>query len=90
MAEAIIQQFDARVPSLYDQVDGTNGFLEIEDRRGQLQRFPLVSISIGIASTRQRRFLHRAEAVAVATELKNHAKRTPGSSYAPERTAGEG
>ncbi|MEX2275845.1 MAG: response regulator [Actinomycetota bacterium] len=85
IADTIIERFDAGAPSFYDPADASNGYLEIEDRRGQLQRFPLVSISIGIASTQQRRFLHRAEAVAVATELKNHAKRTPGSSYAPER-----
>ena len=84
-AAEIIRRFDALSPTLYDDPDAAVGFLEGEDRKGNVQRFPLLSVSIGIASTALRRFEHRAEAVALATELKNLAKRTDGSSVAADR-----
>ena len=85
LAEEAIRRFDAAVAGWYDPEDATAGFLETEDRRGELQRFPLLSMSIGIATTDVRPFTHRAEAVEVATELKNLAKRTPGSSVSVDR-----
>jgi len=44
-------------------------------------------VSSGIATTTTRRFAHYGEAVAVATEMKQFAKRESGSSYAIDRRA---
>ncbi len=85
IAERVIRAFDETVATFYDEKDARQGYVEEEDRRGQLQRYPLLSISIGIATTAIRRFEHRAEAVQVATELKNFAKKTSGSSFAVDR-----
>jgi diguanylate cyclase (GGDEF)-like protein len=85
IAEEVISRFDELSPTLYEQEDAARGFVEAEDRQGKRQRFPFVSVSIGIATTAGRRFSHRAEAVQVATELKNYTKRTPGSSYTLDR-----
>lgn len=87
IAREVIAAFDREVVSFYDEEDATRGYIVAEDRRGEPQRFPLLSISIGIASTDVRRFEHRAEVVQVATEMKNFAKRTAGSSYAVDRRA---
>jgi GGDEF domain-containing protein len=84
-ARRVIGGFDARVPSLYDPEDATAGSIEIEDRQGQLRRFPIVSVSLGIASSAQRSFANHRELVATATELKSVAKRDHGSSYAIDR-----
>ena len=48
-----------------------------------------MSISVGIASTDRRQFAHYGEAVAVATEMKQFAKREPRSSYAVDRRTPE-
>jgi hypothetical protein len=52
-----------------------------------MQDVPLVAISVGIATTARRGFAHYGEAVAVATEMKQFAKRDLGSSYAIDRRA---
>ena len=52
-----------------------------------MQKLPLVGVSVGIATTGVRRFAHYGEAVAVATEMKQFAKREAGSSYAVDRRA---
>lgn len=88
VAEEVIHRFDALAPSLYDEQDRARGYLEAEDRQGNSQRFPTLSISIGVVSTSSRSFVHRAEVVQVATDLKNYAKRTAGSSYAVDRRLG--
>jgi diguanylate cyclase (GGDEF)-like protein len=85
VAREVIARFDRLSPTLYDEEDRRRGAVEAEDRQGRLRRFPLLSVSIGIATTESRTFGHRAEAVEIATELKNFAKREPGSSYAVDR-----
>jgi hypothetical protein len=88
VVEDLIERFDLEVPSLYDPGDAERGWIEVENRRRQLERFPLVTISVGVASTATRRFGHYAEAVATATEMKSLAKQQPGSSWAADRRIG--
>jgi diguanylate cyclase (GGDEF)-like protein len=85
VAREVIRRFDELSPTLYDEGDRQRGGIDAEDRQGSPRHFPLISISIGIATTDARTFLHRAEAVGVATELKNFAKRDPRSSFAVDR-----
>jgi diguanylate cyclase (GGDEF)-like protein len=80
-----IRRFDTLAPTLYDEADRARGGIDAEDRQGHVRHFPLLSISIGIATTEAREFAHRAEAVSIATELKNFAKREGGSSFAVDR-----
>ncbi len=82
-----LELFDAVVPSLYDSDDAQRGHVALTDRQGNLRKFPLVSVSAGIASTGRRQFSDHRQVVAVATEMKNVAKATPGSSVAVDRRA---
>jgi diguanylate cyclase (GGDEF)-like protein len=88
VVEDLIERFDREVPSLYDPEDAARGFIEVENRRRQLERFPLVSLSVGVASSATRHFGHYAEAVAAATEMKTLAKQQPGSTWAADRRSG--
>jgi diguanylate cyclase (GGDEF)-like protein len=88
VVEDLIERFDHEIPSLYDPEDAEHGWIEVENRRRELERFPLVSVSVGVASTASRRFGHYAEAVAAASEMKSLAKQQPGSAWAADRRAG--
>jgi diguanylate cyclase (GGDEF)-like protein len=86
LADRIIERFDGCIGDLYDPADRARGSIEVTDRRGEPQRFPIMTISIGIATTERRRFAHYAEAVAVATEMKAYTKKAhEGSSWAADR-----
>jgi len=85
VAKKLCERFDEEVPALYDKIDAERGAIEIEDRQGNLRRFPLLTISLGVASTDRRKFAHFGEAVSVATELKQFAKKESRSSYALDR-----
>ncbi len=85
VARGICQRFDANRVEFYEAEDLDRGFVRMEDRKGVMQDIPLVGVSIGIASSSRRSFAHYGEAVAVATEMKQFAKREGGSSYAIDR-----
>jgi diguanylate cyclase (GGDEF)-like protein len=85
IAKRVCDRFDGSRAEFYDSEDLSRGFVRMEDRKGEMQDIPLVSISIGIATTAKRAFAHYGEAVAVATEMKQFAKRDQGSSYAVDR-----
>jgi len=85
LAETIVQKFERETAGLYDQEDRDRGFIEVVNRRGETQRFPFLSVSIGIATSAHRKFKHYAEAVAIATEMKTFTKGTACSSWAVDR-----
>ncbi|HEX8098768.1 MAG TPA: response regulator [Actinomycetota bacterium] len=85
LAKTLVDRFDEIAPSLYDSIDRDRGCIEVPDRQGNVKIFPLLALSIGVASSAARRFIHYGEAVSVATELKQFAKRESGSSYALDR-----
>jgi len=86
VAERVIERFDAEISNLYDVEDRERGHIVVTNRRGEIQRFPIIGISIGIATTERREFGHFAEAVTIATEMKSFTKRThEGSSWAVDR-----
>jgi diguanylate cyclase (GGDEF)-like protein len=84
----ICEHLDKEVRRFYGPEELERGTVESLDRRGQPIRYPLVSISIGVATTAVRDFSHFGEVVAVATEMKQAAKRTEGSSFAVDRRTG--
>jgi diguanylate cyclase (GGDEF)-like protein len=85
VAKRIVERFDGAIHEFYEQEDLQRGYVEVEDRKGVMQKLPLAGVSVGIATTNVRMFEHYGEAVAVATEMKQFAKREPNSSYAVDR-----
>ena len=49
-----MERFDESAPDLYDDDDRERGYVEVTNRRGELQRFPMLTVSIGIATTDHR------------------------------------
>ncbi len=80
-----IDLFDSQVPRLYDPIDAERGYIAILDRQGAERRYPIVSVSIGVAVTGRRAFRDHREIVAIATEMKTVAKRRLGSAVAIDR-----
>lgn len=86
-SEEIISAFDRIIPTLYDKNDKERGFIETLDRQGNSRKFPITSISIGIATNRSRSFSHFGEMTEVASEMKKLAKYSWGSCYLTDRRA---
>lgn len=86
LCSRLLGAFDAAVPGFYDPEDVDRGFLEVTDRRGELRRHPLVTVSIGVAIFTGGDRDHRA-VVAAASEMKGVAKTQAGSVIAVDRRA---
>ena len=84
-AQEILRAWDGAVPHLYDEADYERGYIEIADRRGEVQRYPLMTVSVGIATNRHRTIASHWEAAEIATEVKHYAKMESGSSFAIDR-----
>ena len=85
LTNRVLRLFDDGVLGLHDPEDVANGYIPIVDRQGNERRFPLTSVSIGVAMTGRRQFRDHREIVAVATEMKAVAKGIPGSAVAIDR-----
>jgi diguanylate cyclase (GGDEF)-like protein len=81
----IISVFDSFVPLQYSEQDRRAGYFFGKDRRGQLHRVPLMTLSIGVATNARRSFAHAAQVSDLATEMKTYAKTQPGSVYFIDR-----
>jgi diguanylate cyclase (GGDEF)-like protein len=85
VAADAIERFDRTIASLYDSEDGEAGYIEVADRRGNLHRYAITSLAIGIATTSLRPIRTQWEASVIATEMKAHAKRHGRSAYEVDR-----
>ncbi len=81
----IVSIFDSLVPYQYSEQDRRAGYFFGKDRRGQLHRVPLMTVSIGIVTNERRTFTHAAQVSELATEMKSYAKTLPGSVYSIDR-----
>jgi len=84
----ILEVFDTLIPLQYNEADRRAGYFFGKDRRGQLHRVPLMTLSIGIVTNRNRTFSHPAQVSELATEMKSYAKTLPGSLFVVDRRQG--
>lgn len=85
LTEKAVADFESVADQLYDPIDAERGYLELADRRGEVRQARLVTISIGVALSTNRRYSDPREVVAVASEMKTVAKTQPGSYVAVDR-----
>ena len=85
LAEGITRRFDEAIRALYDPGDRARGCIEAHDRRGKLRRFPFATVSIGIVNVPPGRFNGATAVARAAAEVKEVAKRQPGSSWTVDR-----
>jgi diguanylate cyclase (GGDEF)-like protein len=85
LSRLAVEYFDDEVPSLHDDDDVKRGYLEVLDRQGVMRQYPLVSVSVGVATSERRQFDDYREVVLIATEMKGVAKGVVGSTIAVDR-----
>jgi len=84
----IIDRFDQTIVEFYDPRDLTNGFITRKTRRGVEERFPIMTISIGVVTNQSWPLKHVVQVGEIAAEVKNYAKSKPGSVYHVDRRKG--
>jgi len=85
ICKKIVDDFDKDVVSFYDNDDVQKGYIVAKNRRGDLCKIPILSISIGLVTNENHKFSHFAEIIQIATELKHYAKTLGGSTFVKDR-----
>ena len=85
VCDEITATFDLLVPYQYSEPDRRAGYFFGKDRRGVLDRVPLMTLSIGVVTNAQRTFKEPRQVSRLATEMKTYAKTLTGSLYSIDR-----
>lgn len=89
VCDEVIEVFDELVLLQYSEHDQRVGYFFGKDRRGELHKVPLMTLSIGVVTNEQRRFVHAADISELASEMKSYAKTLDGSVWSVDRRRDE-
>lgn len=83
--QKLLARFDEEVKTFHEAEAVHLGYYEASDRIGRRRRFPLLSLSLAVVSTRSRVIVSYGQLVSIASEVKKKAKEVRGSSYFMDR-----
>ena len=81
ICQNIISYFDKYVIGYYTSDDVEKGYIEVANRRGIIEQFPIMSISIGVVEITPGRYKNTLEIGEVGAQVKHQAKSIMGSTY---------
>lgn len=90
VCKTIIDNFNIIVSDLFGEEDKHRGYYIANDRKGEVQKIPLLGISIAVVPTDNPSILHAGQVVEIATELKKLAKKSNKSCYVINRRKTQG
>ncbi|MBO4816028.1 MAG: diguanylate cyclase [Clostridia bacterium] len=85
ICQEVIFYFDHSIKRFYTEKDGEDGYIEVENRKGIIEKFPLTAISIAVVVAETGRFSNILEIGDVSAQVKHAVKAVMGSSYAIDR-----
>ncbi len=85
LCQDMISYFDKNVKSFFTEEDQKKGYIEVENRKGIIEQFPLTSLSIGVVVADVQRFHNILEIGEVGAQVKHSAKSIMGSSYSIDK-----
>ena len=85
LCQNILARFDANVTKYFTDEDLERGYIEVPNRKGVIEQFPLTSLSIGVVVADANRFHNILEIGEIGAQVKHAAKSVMGSSYAVDR-----
>ena len=85
LCNSIISEFDENVVQYYTTEDIERGYVEVANRKGIIEQFPIVSLSIAVVEIENGNFKNTLEIGEVSAQVKHLAKEKIGSSYIVNR-----
>ena len=81
VCQDIIAEFDSEAVNFYNEEDVERGYVEVANRRGIIEQFPLTSISIGVVEVDNKTIKTALQIGEIAAQVKHMAKTVMGSTY---------
>ena len=85
ICQNIIITFDKNIKKYYCKEDVERGFVEVPNRKGIIEEFPLTTISVGAVEVDPGRFHNTLEIGEAGAQVKHLSKTIPGSTYVVDR-----
>lgn len=85
ICQEIIIEFDTGIKKFYTSKDIHRGYVEIENRRGIMEQFPITTISVAVVEVDSDIFKSPLEIGEVGAQVKHRAKTIMGSAYVINR-----
>lgn len=85
LCQDIIIKFDQNIKTYFNEEDIQRGYLEVANRKGIIEQFPLTSLSIGVVTVQPEEYNNPLEIGEIGAQVKHLAKRQPGSAYSINR-----
>ena len=80
-----MQNLTFGITKYFDKKDVARGYIEVENRKGIIEQFPITSISIGAVEVKPEDFANVLEIGEVGAQVKHLSKSIPGSTYVINR-----
>ncbi|MFH1479235.1 MAG: diguanylate cyclase [Candidatus Omnitrophota bacterium] len=81
IASECVSTFDKLVHFHYSEEDRIRGYIVAKDRRDNITKIPLMSISIAIVNNKKHSFQNMVELMETISEIKKYLKTLPGSNF---------
>jgi len=85
VCENIIKVFDTIVPYRYAEEDRIRGTIQTQNRKGEMETYALLTLSIAVLINHHGSFTHVGEMSHMLADLKKYSKSLSGSNYVVER-----
>ena len=85
VCSSIIKVFDTLIPYRYPEEDRLRGTIETKNRKGQMETFSILTVSIAVINCTPGEFKHMGELSHMLADLKKYSKSLSGSNYVIER-----
>lgn len=85
LCKAVIGIFDEHIRLYYDEVDRTRGYIVSKNRRGEIHKFPFISLCIAVATNLRRPLIHPLQIGHITSEILGFLKKQDTSGFLIDR-----
>ncbi|MFH0802296.1 MAG: diguanylate cyclase [bacterium] len=85
----IISAFDEQIRHHYSAEDLKHGYILSKDRKGNIDKFHIMTLSIGVATNNQKQMIHPLQIIQTTAEIRDYLRGREESSYLVDRRAEE-
>lgn len=85
IGKSIVEKFDKGILNYYNEEDIKNGGVRVPNRKGKLEKFPIMTISVAMISNRYKKYISTLEIGEDGAGVKKKAKIIQGSSFLENR-----
>jgi diguanylate cyclase (GGDEF)-like protein len=89
IGKEIIRRFTDNIGEFYSEEDNENGYIKLPNRRGKMEKYPLMTLTVAMVSNKFRKYNTVLELGEDGAAVKKKAKTIPGSTFLENRRKGK-